>query len=127
VVAFRREQGRVVGALLSDGETGRGGDGARGGEDTDGLDLDLVESPRHSLAPSPCLPVSARLTINAAGPWVDVVRRLLGETRPPLLGGTKGRHLVLPPPPAGPRGPVYAPARSDGRPFFILPWREMLL
>jgi glycerol-3-phosphate dehydrogenase len=71
--------------------------------------------------------VVARLTINAAGPWVDAVRRLLSDSAAPLLGTTRGSHLVLRPPVAGPRGPLYAPARSDGRPFFILPWREMLL
>src|SRR2546428_682086 len=27
----------------------------------------------------------------------------------------------------GPGGPVHAAARGDGRPFFVLPWREMLL
>lgn len=74
-----------------------------------------------------CEAVSARLVVNAAGPWVDAVRRLLGIERRPLLGCTKGSHLVMRPPAQGPRGPVYATARSDGRPFFVLPWREMLL
>src|SRR5437899_3200621 len=67
-------------------------------------------------APSSC---SSRCT--------KAARRLLSASAAPLLGSTRGSHLVLRPPAAGPRGPLYAPARSDGRPFFILPWREMLL
>src|SRR5438445_793706 len=98
VTGLRREGARVVGAFLDDREA-----------------------------------VAARLVVNAAGPWVDAVRRLTGAPLRPLLGCTKGSHLVLRPP-AGyprsgcwPRGPLYAAARSDGRPFFVLPWREMLL
>jgi glycerol-3-phosphate dehydrogenase len=71
--------------------------------------------------------VSAPLTINAAGPWVDAVRRLVSESVTPLLGSTRGTHLVLPLLFHGPRSFLYANAKSDGRPFFILPWREMLL
>jgi glycerol-3-phosphate dehydrogenase len=80
-----------------------------------------------SLSPDDCEAISAGLVVNAAGPWVDSVRRLLGPEARPLIGATKGSHLVLRTPERGPRGPLYAAARSDGRPFFILPWREMLL
>ncbi|MBC8140649.1 MAG: glycerol-3-phosphate dehydrogenase/oxidase [Armatimonadetes bacterium] len=73
----------------------------------------------------------ASVTINAAGPWVDVVSRLLPEAaRPPrMMGGTWGTHLVLPvrPDTASPTGAIYANARKDGRPFFLLPWDDRLL
>jgi glycerol-3-phosphate dehydrogenase len=71
--------------------------------------------------------IRAGLVLNAAGPWVDAVTRLLAQPSPRLLGGTWGTHVVLPPHPAGPRGPVYATARRDGRPFFVLPWDGRLL
>lgn len=75
--------------------------------------------------------IRASVTINAAGPWVDAVSRLLPEAaRPPrLMGGTWGTHLVLPTRPgtASPTGAIYANARKDGRPFFLLPWDDRLL
>ena len=73
--------------------------------------------------------VRADVVINAAGPWVDVVSRLLPESsRPPrMMGGTWGTHLVLPTRPGAPRGAIYANARKDGRPFFLLPWDDRLL
>ncbi len=69
--------------------------------------------------------VRARATVNAAGPWVDVVNRLLPAA--PLLQCTWGTHLILPLRPGCPRGPIYVPARSDGRPLFFLPWDGRLL
>jgi glycerol-3-phosphate dehydrogenase len=40
------------------------------------------------------VPVRARVVVNAAGPWVDTVREMLG-TEPRRLHLTKGIHLVL--------------------------------
>jgi glycerol-3-phosphate dehydrogenase len=97
VAALRKQNGRVTGADLRDELTGREWQ------------------------------VEAELTINAAGPWVDAVNRLLPAPPPRLIGGTWGTHLVLPPRPEGPRGPLYAAARKDRRPFFLLPWDGRLL
>jgi glycerol-3-phosphate dehydrogenase len=38
--------------------------------------------------------VKPRLVVNAAGPWIDITNRKLGQSRR-LIGGTKGSHLVL--------------------------------
>ncbi len=68
--------------------------------------------------------VHGRMVVNASGPWVDQV---LGLHRPPprkKIGGTKGTHLLLPRFPAGPEHALYLPAHQDGRPFFVIPWRE---
>lgn len=97
VVAFRVEGGRVAGASLRDEITG---------EQTE---------------------VDAAITINSAGPWVDEVNRLLPDPPPRVIGGTWGTHLVLPVRPDGPRGALYAAARKDGRPVFLLPWDRRLL
>ncbi len=72
--------------------------------------------------------IRSRLVVNAAGAWADRVRRLLpGASRQPLLTLLNGAHIVLPPFPGSPRRAVYREARSDGRPFFIVPWRGLYL
>lgn len=70
--------------------------------------------------------VRARVVINAAGPWVDAVCRLLPQAMPRYIGGTKGSHLVVPNR-WGLRHALYAAAQADGRPFFIVPWQEYVL
>ena len=40
-------------------------------------------------------PVRAKVIVNAAGPWVDAVRLLQGDSERPRLHLTKGIHLVL--------------------------------
>jgi len=67
----------------------------------------------------------APLIVNAAGPWVDEVLGPMKHTR--LLGGTKGSHIVAPRFPGAPTTGIYIEAGADGRPFFILPWNELLL
>ena len=47
--------------------------------------------------------------------------------RPRLIGGTKGSHIVVAPFPGAPRDALYAEARRDGRPFFIVPWNGLYL
>jgi len=68
---------------------------------------------------------SARLIINAAGPWADGVRRLAGYEGPPLLAPTRGVHLVYGEPLV--RQAVITRARTDHRVFFILPWNGLTL
>ncbi len=54
--------------------------------------------------------VHPRVVINAAGPWIDLVNRVLGkETK--FIGGTKGSHLVL-------KHPELRAAISDHEFFF---------
>jgi glycerol-3-phosphate dehydrogenase len=63
---------------------------------------------------------AARVVLNATGPWGDAVRRLAGDSAPPLMRPTKGVHLVV----AG-RG-LHAAFLllhpRDGRVFFVIPW-----
>jgi len=70
----------------------------------------------------------APIVINVAGPWVDTV--LNGSAKPiaeRLIGGSKGTHIVVGPFPGAPRDGMYAEARRDGRPFFIIPWNDAYL
>lgn len=71
--------------------------------------------------------VPCSVAVNAAGPWVDqVLRASDAERHDPLIGGTKGSHIVVEWPGA-PRHAIFATAREDGRPFFILPWYRYTL
>ncbi|NJM97694.1 MAG: glycerol-3-phosphate dehydrogenase/oxidase [Phormidesmis sp. RL_2_1] len=68
--------------------------------------------------------------INTAGPWVDQVcqRGWQGDhpaplSPRPLMGGTKGSHIIVDPFPGAPTdGALYVEAETDGRPYFIIPW-----
>lgn len=75
------------------------------------------------------------VVINTAGPWVDQVCKL-GQTEnyqsfllesKRLMGGTKGSHIVVSPFSGAPDTAFYVEAKSDNRPFFIVPWLGMYL
>ncbi len=74
------------------------------------------------------------IIINTSGPWVDKVCKLgvkdkqdapIGKTR--KIGGTKGSHIIVAPFPGAPETTFYVEAKSDGRPFFIIPWLGLYL
>ncbi|WP_267383369.1 glycerol-3-phosphate dehydrogenase [Cyanobacterium sp. uoEpiScrs1] len=74
------------------------------------------------------------IVINMAGPWVDYVCQLgmkdnkeapIGKTK--KIGGTKGSHIIVNPFVGAPSTSLYVEAKSDGRPFFIVPWDGMYL
>ena len=74
----------------------------------------------------------APVVLNVAGPWVDKVLRQtenspLPTPHSPLIGGTKGSHIVVQPFAGAPDGAIYVEARSDRRPFFIIPWQGLCL
>ena len=65
-----------------------------------------------------------KAVINASGPWVDALMGLADSHPARRIGGTKGSHIVVRRFAGGPETALYVEARSDGRPFFIIPWRE---
>lgn len=69
----------------------------------------------------------ALIVLNVAGPWVDHILRHTELSRERLIGGTKGSHIIVDPFPGAPSHALYTEARSDGRPFFILPWNGLYL
>lgn len=71
--------------------------------------------------------VSAPVVVNATGPWVDLVLAKLGKPIRKFMGGTKGAHIVVRAFPGQPKIACYIEAESDGRPFFVIPWNDMLL
>lgn len=68
--------------------------------------------------------ISGRAVINAAGPWIDFILQTKNPYGLKKIGGTKGSHILLPKFRHGPRHALYLPAHQDGRPFFIIPWRD---
>jgi glycerol-3-phosphate dehydrogenase len=64
------------------------------------------------------------VVVNTSGPWVDEV---CGLSQAPVsqgqkIGGTKGSHIIVDTFPGAPGSALYVEAKSDGRPFFIIPW-----
>lgn len=77
---------------------------------------------------------SNAVIINTAGPWIDRVCRrgrkngeevTIGDGK--KNGGTKGSHIVVDRFPGAPGSTLYVEAKSDGRPFFIIPWLDKYL
>jgi glycerol-3-phosphate dehydrogenase len=68
--------------------------------------------------------VRASVVVNAAGPWVDVVRKLDAPEAAPLLRLTKGVHVVLPRERIGNTQAVVIRAPADGRVMFVIPWES---
>jgi glycerol-3-phosphate dehydrogenase len=66
------------------------------------------------------LRVRARAVINAAGPWVDAVRRLEDGSAKPLLHLSKGVHVVFTAERLPARNMLILTAR-DGRTIFVIP------
>lgn len=64
--------------------------------------------------------VRGQIVVNAAGPWADQV--LAGLELKPMIGGTKGSHLIVGPFPGAPSSALYVEAQTDHRPFFVIPW-----
>ena len=71
--------------------------------------------------------VKVGTVINAGGPWVDRVLATVNRELPKFMGGTKGSHIVVGPFRGAPKSAFYVEARSDGRPFFIIPWNQQYL
>ena len=75
------------------------------------------------------------VVVNTSGPWVDDVLRSgqrdgqaapVGQTQ--KIGGTKGSHIIVDQFPGAPQdSALYVEAKTDGRPFFIVPFLGMVL
>lgn len=101
VVALRKADGKVCGAVLRDAEA----DNGPGGE----------------------FAVTARVVINATGPFCDEVRRLDDPRAAPLIAPSQGTHLVLPRRFLPGDSALLVPRTADGRVIFIIPWQDRVL
>jgi len=70
--------------------------------------------------------IEARMVVNAAGPWVDLVRARSADLPPPAaLRLTRGTHIVVPSLTRDYALLLFA--EEDGRVFFVLPWGDCSL
>ena len=71
--------------------------------------------------------VEARSVINAAGVYVDAVRRLDEPGRSALVSPSQGAHLVLDPSFFPGETALLVPRTDDGRVLFAIPWHGRVL
>ncbi len=71
--------------------------------------------------------VYGRVVVNATGPYVDNVNALINKEIKRRMGGTKGSHIIIDKFANGPKEALYIESHQDGRPFFIIPWRDYYL
>lgn len=65
--------------------------------------------------------------INAAGPFVDQIRRMDNPDIPAMLSASTGVHIVLDKHFAPPDTGLMIPETEDGRVLFVLPWEDHAL
>jgi len=69
--------------------------------------------------------VRALTVVNAAGPWVDALRRLDDSAAAPLLRLTRGSHVAVARGRLGNQHAITFTSPLDGRVMFVLPWRNL--
>jgi glycerol-3-phosphate dehydrogenase len=71
--------------------------------------------------------VKARVIINAAGPFCDLIRRMDDPQCDPMLTTSSGVHIILDAAYAPPDLGMLIPKTEDGRVLFALPWMDYTL
>lgn len=66
--------------------------------------------------------MTAKVVVNATGPFSDAVRRLDDPHTPPMLTASSGSHIVLDGRFSPPETGLLIPETDDGRVLFLLPW-----
>lgn len=73
------------------------------------------------------LQLNTRCVFNAAGVWVDGIRRLLRADAPPLIRVSQGSHIVVDSAFMPSASALMIPKTSDGRVLFAVPWLGKLI
>jgi glycerol-3-phosphate dehydrogenase len=97
VLGFTKSKNRISGVLAGDVETGD------------------------------AFAIQARAVINAAGVYVDALRRLDDAAAAPLLTVSQGAHLVLDRSFLPGETALLVPRTDDGRVIFAIPWHDRVL
>jgi len=66
--------------------------------------------------------VSAKVVVNATGPFADTIRRLDEPSAARMLTASSGIHIALGPQFSPPETGLLIPQTEDGRVLFLLPW-----
>jgi glycerol-3-phosphate dehydrogenase len=67
---------------------------------------------------------TARVIVNATGPWTDRIRRFEDPTVQPLIAPTRGSHVMVPRARIGHHHAITFLSPIDGRVMFVLPWGD---
>ncbi len=92
VTALYKKEGEVAGASLEDTLTGETWD------------------------------ISAKVIVNATGPFSDAIRHLDDPEAKPMLSASSGAHIILDNRFSPPETGLLIPETEDGRVLFLLPW-----
>ncbi|HUL51939.1 MAG TPA: glycerol-3-phosphate dehydrogenase/oxidase, partial [Opitutaceae bacterium] len=65
---------------------------------------------------------SAKVVVNATGPFTDVIRRLADPSVPAMIAPSQGIHLVFDRSFLPAESAIMVPHTSDGRVMFAIPW-----
>lgn len=68
-----------------------------------------------------------KIVLNASGPWVDSLCELMDRKIKQKISGTVGSHIFIRKFNGGPKNAIFALAKTDARPFFIVPWQGYYL
>ena len=71
--------------------------------------------------------LNTRCVFNAAGVWVDAIRRLALPVAPPLIRVSQGSHVVVDRHFMPADSALLIPRTRDGRVLFVVPWKGRLL
>ena len=66
--------------------------------------------------------VSAKVVVNATGPFTDGLRRMDDPDAKPMLSASSGAHIILDAKFSPPETGLLIPQTEDGRVLFLLPW-----
>lgn len=71
--------------------------------------------------------VSAKVFVNATGPFADHLRKLANPKLKPRIKVSRGAHIVLPQHYLQGDTAILVPKTDDGRVIFMIPWQDHLL
>lgn len=71
--------------------------------------------------------VSAKLIVNATGPWADALRQMANPAAQPRIRVSKGIHIFLSLDLRQNKSALLIPKTEDGRVLFAVPWFDRLL
>jgi glycerol-3-phosphate dehydrogenase len=71
--------------------------------------------------------LNTRCGFNAAGVWVDSIRRMALPDAPPLIRVSQGSHVVVDRTFMPAESALLIPRTRDGRVLFVVPWKGRLL
>lgn len=70
--------------------------------------------------------IKARMVFNAAGVWVDNIRKMVSGEAKPFVRASRGSHIIVGMRNYEGKGGMFIPKTADGRVLFCIPWHGVL-